>query len=67
MLFRSVEVPFTLARFFALEVKTPKGRVSPEQVQFIDLVNRSGGYAAVVRSVDDAVHAVERAVRGESA
>lgn len=68
---RAMNVPMqattacTFARFFALEVKTPKGRVSDEQRQFLDLVNRHGGYAAVARSVDDAVRAVEAAVRGD--
>lgn len=48
---------------FALEVKTPTGRVSPEQQMFIDLVNRRGGFAAVVRSVDEARQALTAARR----
>lgn len=62
-----VEVPFTLGRFTALEVKTPRGRVSDEQKKFIALVNAHGGYACVVRSVDDAVRAVEASGRGDRA
>lgn len=52
-------------RFFALEVKAPRGRVSLEQAQFILLVRRMGGFAAVVRSVQDAQAAVDAAVRGD--
>ena len=48
-------------RFVALEVKTERGRVSPEQQLFLDLVRRRGGFAAVVRSIDDARAAVTRA------
>lgn len=53
-------------RFFALEVKTPQGRVTPEQVQWAELVRRMGGFCAVVRSVDQAMTALERARRGET-
>lgn len=52
-------------RFFALEVKGPKGRVSDEQKQWIALVRSKGGFAAVVRSVEDALAAVERCRKGE--
>lgn len=51
-------------RFFALEVKTSSGRLSPEQDRFLALVRSRGGFAAVVRSVDDALAAVERARGG---
>lgn len=47
-----------LAVFCALEVKAPRGRVSPQQRAFLDAVERAGGIAAVVRSADDAVQAV---------
>ncbi len=43
-----------VAIFTALEVKTTKGRVSEVQQNFIDVVNRFGGIAGVVRSIDDA-------------
>lgn len=42
-------------RFLAVEVKTETGRVSPEQVQFLDAVKRAGGRAGVARSVSDAI------------
>lgn len=38
-----------------IEVKTPTGRVRPEQVQFIAAVRRNGAYAGIARSVDDAI------------
>ncbi len=42
-------------RFLAVEVKTPKGRPSAEQINFIDVVNRSGGIAGIARSPEDAL------------
>lgn len=39
-------------RLFALEVKAPGGKASKEQQDFINLVIRNGGVAAVVESVD---------------
>jgi len=42
-------------RFVAIEVKTPRGRVTREQQMFLDLVARLGGIARVVRSVEEAV------------
>ena len=53
-------------RFIALEVKTAAGRASPEQRQWLDLVRRNGGFAAVVRSVDEARAAIVRARAGAS-
>lgn len=47
-----------LAQFVAMEVKTAKGRVTPEQQRFLDAVALAGGVAAVVRSADDARAAV---------
>lgn len=52
-------------RFIALEVKTAVGRASLEQRQWLDLVRRHGGFAAVVRSVDEARAAIARARKGE--
>ena len=51
-------------RFFALEVKGPKGKCSPDQVAWLAFVRSMGGYAAVVRSVPEALAAVEEARRG---
>lgn len=53
-------------RIVCLEVKTPTGRVSREQVMWLQLVRALGGFATVVRSVQDARDAVERARKGES-
>jgi hypothetical protein len=55
-----------VGRFVALEVKTRTGRVSPEQVRFLELVRKMGGFACVVRSADEALRAIERARKGES-
>jgi hypothetical protein len=43
-----------IAVFTSSEVKTPTGRVSPEQRQWLDAVQAAGGIAGVARSVDDA-------------
>ena len=43
-----------LAVFAAVEVKTPKGRVKPEQQQFVDHIRGAGGIAGIARSVDEA-------------
>ena len=45
----------TVAIYTAIEVKTPKGRVSPEQQHFIDMVNKAGGRAGIARSPEEAV------------
>lgn len=52
-------------RFIALEIKSSTGRVRPEQADFINLVRATGGFAAIVRSVEEARAAIERARRGE--
>lgn len=51
-------------RFVALEVKTPTGRAAPEQRLWLALVRRYGGFAAIVRSVDEARAAIARARTG---
>lgn len=57
-------------RFVALEVKPPGARTEPErarlQEQFRALVRANGGFACVVRSVDEALAAVARAKEGAS-
>jgi len=44
----------TIAVFTSIEVKTPTGRVKPEQQQWLDAVQAAGGIAGVARSVGDA-------------
>jgi hypothetical protein len=41
------------ARFVSIEVKTPSGRLSPEQETWQAAVQKAGGIAVVARSVDD--------------
>jgi hypothetical protein len=43
-----------VAVFTSIEVKTPTGRVQPEQKQWLDAVQAAGGIAGVARSVGDA-------------
>jgi hypothetical protein len=42
--------------FVALEVKTPKGKPTEEQINFIQRVRELGGFAGVARSVDEALN-----------
>lgn len=43
-----------VAVFTAVEVKTARGRVRPEQQRFIDHIRNAGGIAGIARSVDEA-------------
>ena len=42
-----------IAQFVAMEVKTPTGKLKPEQENFLKVVRESGGIAIVARSADD--------------
>lgn len=53
-----------LGRFAAFEIKTQRGRVREEQVRFIQLVRKLGGFADVVRSVEQALEAIAIIRRG---
>jgi len=44
-----------VAVFTSIEVKTPTGRVKPEQQAWLDAVQAAGGIAGVARSVEDAL------------
>ena len=71
---RSTKVPYGLCkgaadligiikpsgRFLAIEVKTTRGKLRPEQANFLRLVESSGGVAGVARSVEEA-HAIVNA------
>ena len=41
-----------------VEIKTPTGRVRPEQKNFLEAMGRKGHIAGIVRSVEDAVRLV---------
>jgi len=53
-------------RFLAIEVKTPKGKVTEAQRAFIDRVNKEGGIAFVARSVEDVIEKLELPVLKEA-
>jgi hypothetical protein len=53
-------------RGFAIEVKTPIGRLSPEQRAWLAAFRALGGFAAVARSTDEALACVDRACAGAS-
>ena len=50
-----------IAQFVALEIKTARGVVSPEQRAFLQLVEQLGGLAAICSSVEAAEQALELA------
>jgi hypothetical protein len=50
--------------YLELEIKTPRGVSSKDQLMRADLVRRMGGFYAVVRSVEDAIAAIDRAAQG---
>lgn len=52
-------------RFVGIEVKGECGRLSADQINWASIVRKLGGFAAVVRSVDEARAALERARKGE--
>jgi len=49
-----------VAVFTAQEVKTNKGRATPEQQTFIKNVKRAGGIAAVTRSPEDTMMSIRK-------
>jgi len=53
-------------RFIAVECKTPKGKLSEKQKEFLQNVEEMGGLTVVARSVDDVINVVEkRYMRGK--
>lgn len=46
-------------KFLAVEVKTPTGRVRPDQQRFIDAVKKHGGLAGIARSPQDAISIIK--------
>lgn len=45
--------PQTFGNFLAVECKTPAGRLTKEQAEFLAEIERLGGIAIVARSVDE--------------
>ena len=43
-----------VAVFTSIEVKTPTGRIQPEQYAWLNTVHQSGGIAGIARSIQDA-------------
>lgn len=48
-----------LAVFCSIEIKTPTGRIRPEQQAWLGVVQGAGGIAGVARSVPDALQIIE--------
>lgn len=47
-------------RFLAIEVKSPKGVATKEQLSFLRMVNESGGIGFIARSVEEAVEKLKQ-------
>lgn len=45
-------------KFLAVETKSPTGKATAEQINFIEKVNSSGGVAGIARSVEDALRLI---------
>lgn len=50
----------------AVEVKSPTGRLRPNQRRYLEGVARDGGLAIVARSVEDATGPIARALAGDT-
>ena len=44
-----------VAVFTSIEVKTPTGRIRPEQQRWLNAVQAAGGIAGVARSIEEAM------------
>jgi hypothetical protein len=53
------ECGITVGRFCGFEVKTATGKLTPEQRLWRDAVTRAGGAYHLVRSAEEAVHALQ--------
>jgi len=45
-------------QFWAIEVKTAKGRATDEQLEFLGTVRQKGGVGILARSIDDVIGAL---------
>ena len=45
-------------RLLAIEVKVPKGKLSPAQQQFLDDINQRGGLAFMATTIDDVIQSL---------
>lgn len=48
-------------KFISFEIKTPKGTIKPEQHAWVKFITDWGGYACIVRSIEEALEHVEKA------
>lgn len=47
-------------RLLAIEVKNSKGKLSPEQEEFLHEINQRDGWAFVARSLDDVIAKLDK-------
>jgi hypothetical protein len=60
-------IGFTISgKFVSVELKTPKGKLEPDQIIWFELVKKWGGYAAVIRSVEEADEFIDEIRKGLS-
>lgn len=46
-------------KFIAIEVKTDRGRVTPEQQNFLDIINKNNGMAFLAKSLDEVMQKIK--------
>ena len=57
---RPEHVGLTLGLFGAIEVKSETGRATPEQTNFVRVIESLGGLGGIVKSVDEALAVIRR-------
>lgn len=55
-------IGMTIARFMAVEVKSKRGKLSPEQQAFLNAVRNAGGIATMARSIDELSNELRAAI-----
>jgi len=63
--FKSIEITpemvgKSVAVFLACEVKTISGKATPEQINFIEMVNKNGGIGIIARDEEEAFNLINR-------
>lgn len=46
-------------KLLAIEVKTDRGKVTPEQQNFLDIINKNNGMAFLVKSLDEVMQKIK--------
>lgn len=47
-------------KFLSVECKAPGGRVRPDQIDFMNMINKNGGLACIVHSCDELMEVLKK-------